>query len=316
VPLAAAAATAAAIIAALVLLRRRRAARGGDAVAPPARASTGRRRLPHALSQEDGALAPARRGVQRGDAKPAGRSPDAVARGRVTEGLLESIRLVPQARVVQAERVEHEVAPERGPDRPSAQEKEVLKRTSETADAEAAAKLKSRAQASAALKDATKRDLTVLKAKLGEPQTKPSRTSPQLKRAHSGNGTPAPVDHPPKPHAPDKGKVETNARAPAATPSHCRIDWRTDGDDSRFWAIAHMPSGAESILHSSPPVEWKGDAPPTQDLPEAGSAYRALVSMLVAEGWMATGIRERWYELELERTSEHAQATKRQEGRT
>jgi hypothetical protein len=300
-----------AIIAAVVLLRRRRAARHGAAIAPPARASTGRGRLLHTLAQEDGALAPARRGVQRDAAKAADRSSGAVAAGRVTESLLESIERVSPARVLQAERVEHQLTPAHGRDRPSAQEKEVLKRTSETADAEAAAKLKSSAQASAALKHATTRDLTVLKAKLGEPHTKPSRTSVQLKRAQGGNRTPGPVDHAPAPSTPDQRETETNAPGREATPSHCRIDWRAADDGSRFWAIARMPSGAESILHSSPPLEWKGDAPPSKDLPQAGSAYRALLSRLVEEGWMATGIRERWYELELERTPEHAHDTKR-----
>ena len=305
-PLAAAAALGVAIIAAIVPLRRRRAARQGDAIAPPARGSTGRGRLLHTLAQEDGTLAPARRGVQRDDAKAADRSSGALAAGSVTESLLESIELVSQARVLQAERVEHQLTPAHGRDWPSAQEKEVLRRTSETADAEAAAKLKSSVQASAALKHATRRDLTVLKAKLSEPHTKPSRTSVQLQRAQSGNRTPGPVDHAPARSMPDKGETETNAPGRAATPSHCHIDWRADDDGSRFWAIALMPSGAESILHSSPPLEWKGDAPPSKDLPQAGSAYRALVSRLVEEGWMATGIRERWYELELERTPEHA----------
>ena len=193
VPLAAAAAAAAAIVAMLVLLRRRRAARHGAVErSHPRPAPRPARRLPHAPSQEDGALAP--RAVKRGAAKAGGRT-SAVAAGRLTESLLESIGVVPQAHVVQAERVERQVLPKRVRDRPSTEEKEALKRTGETADAEAAAKLKSRGQESAALKQATKRDLSVLKEKLGEPQTEPSRASVQLKRAQGGNGTPAPADH-------------------------------------------------------------------------------------------------------------------------
>jgi hypothetical protein len=56
--------------------------------------------------------------------------------------------------------------------------------------------------------------------------------------------------------------------------------------------------------------------PPSKYLPQAGNAYRALVSELVADGWVATGNGAHWYELELERPAANSQATNRQTGST
>jgi len=110
---------------------------------------------------------------------------------------------------------------------------------------------------------------------------------------------------------------ETNRpRRPTPTTSRCRIEWRRDGNESVFCAIVRTPTGDESVLLDSPPFEWWEDTPPSKELPLVGSAHLALVSDLVADGWVATGSGERWYALELKRATDQPRSTNRQEGRT
>jgi hypothetical protein len=229
--------------------------------------------------------------------------------------LLERVGLVSQAREVQAERVEPQPVAVGAQGRPAAGHKAALKRTGEKSDAGAAAKLKEKGQASAALKDAKQRDLTQLKAKLGEPKTKtkrapaPAKHGPAAGKPASGNGAPIAST----PEVPAK---KANAQPPpATTPSHCRIEWRRTGNQSQFCAITRSPTGDKSVLLSSPLFKWKDDTPPRNDFAPAGSAYLALVAQLAAEGWVATDLGERWYALELKRTTEHLQSTNGEEGR-
>jgi hypothetical protein len=242
-----------------------------------------------------------------------GRSSAAVAERPLAEPSMESSDPLPPPRVVRAVRVERRPTPEEDRPRPSAEEKAALKRTSETADAALAAKLKSTTHASTPLQDARQRDLTALKAKLGDPQTTPRPSPAHSKREHSGNGTTGPEEHAVVRSISDTTGDEKSRPTPKA-PARCRIEWRPDGDEYLFSAVARSSTGDESVLLRSPSFEWKRDTPPSKDFPQVGSAYRALVSRLAAEGWMATGIHGQWYELELERTAEPVRATNRQEG--
>src|SRR5438045_2211672 len=84
--------TAAAVVCALMLLRRRRArAQRRASLQPTGGESTGGRGLFHALSQEDGSLAPARRTDRRSTAPAGGRSSAVVAGERVTGTSLERV---------------------------------------------------------------------------------------------------------------------------------------------------------------------------------------------------------------------------------
>jgi hypothetical protein len=197
--------------------------------------------------------------------------------------LTESVAPSSNARVDHGERIEPQPEPPRGQARPSDEEKAALKRTSASADAEAAAKLKAKGHASEAPKDARERDLTALKAKLGH--------SAAAKRTRAA----------PRPRTP---------------PARCHIEWRPNGDQTAFCALGSSASREETALLSSPPFAWTEDVPPSKDLPEAGSAYRALVSELVADGWVATGIGMHWYEVEFERTAQNIRTANRQKGRT
>jgi hypothetical protein len=249
----------------LLLLFRRR--RGGERRRPEPEPigddSDQRRRLFDMLAEEDGSLAPARRGERR----------------------------------------------EREEARPSAEEKAALKRTSEAAHAEAAAKLKAKGPASAALKDASERDLTAIKAKLGQPRTSPNRPPAEAKRVLAAHGTPAPAENAAVRPDADVGVHKPSLVTQAATPTRCRIEWLPDGNESVFCAAAASPTGEKPVLLTSPSFAWKEDGPPSKDLPPVESAHRALVSKLIADGWVATGIGARWYELELERTPEHIRTT-------
>jgi hypothetical protein len=314
--LAAAGVLAAAIVGLFVLLRRRRRAAPSGRMAGQATGnSTAGRRLLHALSQEHGLLAPAKRGERGRAASASGRSSAVVAERHLAETSMESSDPLAPPRVVQAVRVERRPRPEQNRPRPSAEEKAALKRTSDTAEAASAAKLKSSAHASTALKDARQRDLTALKAKLGDSQTTPSPSPAHSKREHTGNGTTGPEEHAVVRSISDTTGDETSRPTPEA-PARCRVEWRPDGDEYLFCAVARSSTGDESVLLSSPSFEWKRDTPPSKDFPQVGGAYRALVSRLAADGWMATGIHGQWYELELERTAEPVRATNRQEGRT
>jgi hypothetical protein len=336
----------------ILMLRRRRAdAERREEAEPAGDGSSGRRRLFHVLSQEHGSLAAVRRADRRSGAAPTeGRSSPSGA-GGVPDTLLEPA--VPPSRpdVVKAERVEQaepiELRPAATPEqpRPTADEKAALKRKTETLELAEAAKLKAKGQSSEALKDARQHDLTVLKAKLGGPQTTPKRT-PAPKRAAAPKRAPAPKPAPapkraaaPKPAAPKQARAtprtpapadpgamapaseastdETNRpRQPTPTTSRCRIEWRRDGDESLFCAMVRTPNGDESVLLSSPSFEWKEDTPPSKELPQVGSAYLALVSKLMADGWVATGSGERWYALELKGTTDQLRSTNRQGGKT
>jgi hypothetical protein len=223
--------------------------------------------------------------------------------------------------VVKAERIERAEPVERRPrptperPRPTADEKAALKPTTETLDLAAVAKLKAKRQASEALKDARQRDLTLLKAKLGGPQTTLKR-APAPKQARAATPLPAQADPAAMPPASETTEETNRPRRPTPTTSRCRIEWRRDGDESLFCAMVRTPNGDESVLLDSPPFEWREDTPPSKELPQVGSAYLALVSNLVADGWVATGSGQRWYALELKGTTDQLRSTNRQGGRT
>jgi hypothetical protein len=248
----------------LLLFRRRRAGQSRHPESEPIGEDSHRRpRLLDFLAQEDGSLAPARRGERR----------------------------------------------KRGEPRPSTEEKVALKRTSGTIDAEAAAKLKAKWRASAALKDARERDLRARKAKLRQPRTSPNLPPSEAKRVLAAHGTPAPVDNPTTRSDVDTRVDKASRVTQAATLARCRIEWRPDGYESVFCAATPSPTGEKPVLLKSPSFAWSEAGPPRKDLPQVGSAYGALVSKLIADGWVATGIGARWYELELERTAEHIGTT-------
>jgi hypothetical protein len=309
-------ALAAAVVCALMLLRRRRTrARRRASLHPAAGESTGGRGLFHALSQEDGSLAPARRTDRRSTAPPGGRSSAVVAGEGVTGTLLERVGVVAPVREVRAERVERRPAQIGEQPGRSEGEKAALKRTGKKVDAAAVAKLKQKGEASASLKDARERDLTQLKAKLGEPQTKTKRP-PAEKRAPAA-AKPKPANRPPIASTEDATVAQAAPQPPTATaPSLCRIEWRRNEEESRFCAIARSPTGEESVLLSSPSFEWNEATPPPKDFAHAGSAYLALVSQLAADRWVATDLGKDWYALELKRTPEDFRSTNGEEGRT
>jgi hypothetical protein len=302
------------VLEALIARRRAGAAPAGDG-------SSRRRRLLRTLSQEHGSLAAARRADRRSGAAPMDGRPSPGAAAGAHDTLLESAGS-PSPRVVKAERIERAEPVERRPTptperpRPTADKKAALKRTTETLDLAAVAKLKAKRQASEALKDARQRDLTLLKAKLGEPHTTLKR-APEPKQARAATPLSGQADPAAMPPAPEATTEETNRpRRPTPTTSRCRIEWRRDGNESLFRAMVRTPTGAESVLLDSPPFEWREDTPPSKELPQVGSAHLALVSNLVADGWVATGSGERWYALELKRTTDQLRSTNRQEGRT
>jgi hypothetical protein len=303
------------VLEALIARRRAGAEPAGDG-------SSRRRRLLRALSQEHGSLAAARRADRRSDAAPIDGRPSPGAAAGAHDTLLESTGSPSRPRVVKAERIERAEPVERRPTptperaRPTADEKAALKRTTETLDLAAVAKLKAKRQASEALKDARQRDLTLLKAKLGGPQTTLKR-APAPKQARTATPLSAQADPAAMPPASEATTEETNRpRRPTPTTSRCRIEWRRDGNESLFCAMVRTPRGDESVLLDSPPFEWREDTPPSKELPQVGSAHLALVSNLVADGWVATGSGERWYALELKRTTDQLRPTNRQEGRT
>jgi hypothetical protein len=284
------------VLEALIARRRAGAEPAGDG-------SSRRRRLLRALSQEHGSLAAATRADRRSGAA------------------LESAGSPSRPRVAKAERIERAEPVERRPTptperpRPTADEKAALKPTTETLDLAAVAKLKAKRQASKALKDARQRDLTLLKAKLGGPQTTLKRAHAP-KQARAATPLPAQADPAAMPPASETTEETNRPRRPTPTTSRCRIEWRRDGDESLFCAMVRTPNGDESVLLDSPPFEWREDTPPSKELPQVGSAYLALVSNLVADGWVATGSGQRWYALELKGTTDQPRSTHRQEGRT
>jgi hypothetical protein len=297
--LAALLALAAGVVGVLLLLMRRRAGarpRGEEDRSPDD--SPARRGIMDVLAQEDGMLAPAARRKRRGGG-PAEEDTAAAlaAQGATTESVAPSSKAV----VVHPNRVEPQPESAREEARPSAEEKAAPKHTGEYEDAEAA-KLKPKVHAAKALKDARQRDLTALKAKLSQP--------PDAKRMHPAKPTPSP---------PKGGTVrpivdtDVEERKPR---THCHIEWRPNGDESMFCALSSSATREETALLRSPPFPWSKDVPPSKYLPQAGNAYRALVSELVADGWVATGNGAHWYELELERPAANSQATNRQKGST
>jgi hypothetical protein len=299
------------VLEALIARRRAGAERAGDG-------SSRRRRLVHALSQEHGSLAAASRADRRSGAAPMDGGSSAAAAAGVPDTLLESAGSSSNPRVVTAERIDRAEPVERRPTttRPTADEKAALKRTTESPDLAAVAKLKAKRQPSEALKDAKQRDLEVLKAKLRGSQAAPKR-APAPKQAGASTPSSAQAGPPARPPRSVATTEEKNrARRPTPTTSWCRIKWRRDGNESLFCAMVSTSTGDESVLLNSPPFEWKDDTPPSEELPEVVSAHLALLSNLVADGWVATGSGERWYALELKRTTDHLRSTNRQEGRT